>query len=377
MPSWLAGIVVLFVGAGGCFFTEVVNEAPVSGIRTLKDGPHFIGETLSFNATKTVDDVVSNLSCEWRAFTCQDSAGTNCTPIGEPEFYGITGEFEVLVESHETIKIQLQVTDELGATRLQPDIVTIDVNNRAPSIDLEVTGHKEPQTDLFVLYRAIDLVIAPGVGGGDDVTLDPDGDEVTFSWSYLAPPGSQESARSFDEVGEDGYRLVPDVSGQWTVTLTADDGHGGTDEITKTIPVGVDSPPCLQSLDPVADTSGFYLVESADGARSFSVLSVVDALDPFPMSPGADEVFGTSTFRWFLKEPGAASFTWIAGHVAESYAVDPLNYEPGDLLELRVEVQDRVQGAERELTCADDARACELNAGSQCFQRLTWGVQIQ
>ncbi len=67
----------------------------------------------------------------------------------------------------------------------------------------------------------------------------------------------------------------------------------------------------------------------------------------------------------------------IVGHTDEKYLVDPLAYKPGDQLELRVEVQDRVRGPQRELTCAEDARACALNAGAQCFQRLTWGVQIQ
>ncbi len=371
IPVLIASVGTLFIFLGGCFFTEEINEAPVPGIRPLETGPYHLGDTLRFNATKTVDDVTNDLNCEWLARSC---SGSSCTVLREMRG-AIDTTFEVPIESHESIEIQLRVTDEFGATRLQPDVFRADVSNRDPSVNLQITGHREEATNSYILYRPINIVVIPGVAASDEYDLD--GDEVELSWQLLAPPSSQEDQRSFVAVGDEGYILVPDVAGEWSVVLSADDGFGGTDQVRRDFFVGVDSPPCLQSIEPTFVQGGYYLVASGEGARSFSVLSVVDALDPFPAPPGQDEALGEATFRWLIREPGAAGFTVIAGHGAPRYEVDPLAYKPGDRLELRVEVQDRVSGPERDLTCAEDNWACELSAGSECFQRLTWGVQIQ
>tara|TARA_R110002096_G_scaffold416429_1_gene618894 strand:+ start:49882 stop:50982 length:1101 start_codon:yes stop_codon:yes gene_type:complete len=366
----------MVIVAGGCFFTEVVNEAPVAGIRTLKDGPHFIGETLRFNATKTVDDVANSLTCEWTAFRCE-SDSLPCTSLVDRMLGDVDDAFEVPIEGHDRIQIQLRVTDELGATRLQPDLLTVDIRNRFPEVEVQVNGDTEGSTGAYILSRPINLVIDVGDG---ELGFDEDDDPVTYTWSVLSPTGSavtEVDGPGFERVGDQGYRLTPDVSGMWEVTVTAADEFGGENTWRETIFVGVDSPPCLQSLDPTPDPVGFYLVESTDRPRAFSVLSVFDVLDPFPGPVVETAGIGESTFRWFLQEPGASTFIEIPDYTAESYTIDPLAYEPGDLLELRVEVADRVRGPERVLGCGDDSRACELVAGSTCYQRQTWGVQIQ
>ncbi len=364
-------IAALGILLGACFFTEVINEAPVPGIRPLQTGPYRLGDVLRFDATKTVDDVTGNLNCEWQARSC---SGSSCTLLSEMRG-AIDFEFAVPIGSHESIEIQLRVTDEFGATRLQPDVFRADVSNRNPSVDLQVTGHRE-DGDSYILGRAIDIVVIPGPTAGE-TQYDLDGDDVDLSWRLLPPPLSLEDQRSFVAVGDEGYILVPDVAGEWSVELTASDNFGGVDTVRRNFFVGVDQPPCLQSIEPAFAQDGYYLVPSEDGARYFSVLSVEDALDPFPASPGQDEVMGEATFRWLIRQPGATGFSEVANHTGARYGVDPLAYQPGDQLQVRVEVHDRVTGPQRELTCDEDSWACELSAGSQCFQRLTWGVQIQ
>ena len=113
------------------------------------------------------------------------------------------------------------------------------------------------------------------------------------------------------------------------------------------------------------------------GARRFSVLSVGDALDPFPASLDDDPALGEATFRWFLKSPGSADFVELSGFLGSDYLVNPNVYNPGETLELRVEVSDRLAGVERDLPCAADVWTCALETGSGCNQRLTWGVDIQ
>lgn len=358
--------------AGGCFFDEVVNEAPIAGIRPIGNGTHYIRDTLRFDATKSTDEVGSVLTCEWQARTCNDSNVPRCDVIGTTVIGNINTVFEVAVASHDSIEVQLRVTDEYGATRLQPDLLTVDIQNLSPRVELQDSGDKEG--GVYILHRPIQLVVVNPLG---NESLDPDGDAVELTWRLLPPAMSNESARSFEPVGDEGYILTPDVSGTWTVELIVSDDFGGTTSLERDLFVGVDAAPCLRSLDPVAHEDGFYLVDSADGPRSFSVLSVHDVLDPFPgpVVPGGTQ--GESTFSWSVREPGAASFVPLADFGAASYAVDPLAYLPGDELEVRVETHDRVTGPERTLGCADTARRCELVAGSECYQRQTWGLQIQ
>lgn len=357
---------------GGCFFDEVVNEAPVAGIRPLGDGTHYVRDTLSFDARKSTDEVGSTLTCEWQARTCSDSNVPRCEAIGTTVIGTINTVFEVEVASHDSIEIQLRVTDEYGASRLQPDLLTVDIQNLDPQVALQDNGDKE--AGAYILYRPIQLVVVNPTGGE---SLDPDGDPVELTWRLLPPAMSKESARSFEAVGDEGYILTPDVSGTWTVELTVTDDFGGSARLERDLFVGPDAAPCLRSLDPVAHEEGFYLVDSADGPRSFSVLSVHDVLDPFPGPVNPSDAQGESTFTWFLREPGSADFVPIPDFGGASYAVDPLAYQPGDELEVRVESHDRVSGPERALGCAESTRRCELVAGSECYQRQTWGLQIQ
>jgi hypothetical protein len=208
-------------------------------------------------------------------------------------------------------------------------------------------------------------------------SYDPDGDELTLDWQLLPPPGSQSSERSFAPNGDDGYLLVPDIAGEWEVVVTADDGYGGITEVSEKFFVGVDGPPCVQGMDPLAVDDAYYLVDSADGARRFSVLSVQDALDPFPASLDSDPVLGQAEFRWLLKAPGSADFVELSGFTESDYLVDPDTYNPGDRLELRVEVADRVEGADRVLPCGPEVWSCALDTGSGCNQRKSWGVDIR
>jgi hypothetical protein len=281
----------------------------------------------------------------------------------------------VTIASHDTIRVQLQVTDAQGATRQEPDFFTIVVGNKAPNLRVQSTGHRESSGTPFVLHRAIDLIAFPAPDGA--VGFDPDGDEVVLEWQLLPPPGSQSSVRTFEPAGDNGYRLVPDVEGEWEIVVSVEDGFGERREVSEKVNVGADGPPCLQGMDPVAIDDAYYLVDSADGARRFSVLSVEDALDPFPAPIDTDPVLGQTAFRWFLKTPGASDYVELSGFTESDYLVDPNTYNPGDQLQLRVEVADRVEGAERTLPCADEVWTCALETGIGCNQRMTWGVEIR
>jgi hypothetical protein len=103
----------------------------------------------------------------------------------------------------------------------------------------------------------------------------------------------------------------------------------------------------------------------------FQVKVVKDTLDPYPTVPG-DAVRGTTAFKWSIKQPGSSSRT-LLGAIGNAVSLDPANYTPGDIVELRVEIADRNKTP---VNCADDQLTCSVISTS-CIQRQTWRVVVQ
>jgi hypothetical protein len=136
------------------------------------------------------------------------------------------------------------------------------------------------------------------------------------------------------------------------------------------VEIGSDQPPCLGTWAPAAPPPGETLPIAT--ATLFQVLVVDDDLDPYPAMP-SDPVLGTTTFAWSLLPPGAQARQPIGSASSASVALDPASYQPGDVVELRVEIFDRAHAS---LPCADGDPTCSLGANA-CNQRLTWRVEMQ
>src|SRR5262249_40166864 len=104
----------------------------------------------------------------------------------------------------------------------------------------------------------------------------------------------------------------------------------------------------------------------------FQVLVVDDDLDPYPSSP-ADPVLGTTQFTWSIVPPGGSRQT-LAGVTGAGVALDPASYASGDIVELRVDVQDRNHIA---VNCPANQPSCSVISDPTCTQRLTWEVEIR
>ena len=55
-------------------------------------------------------------------------------------------------------------------------------------------------------------------------------------------------------------------------------------------------------------------------------------------------------------------------------SLDPASYQPGDIVELRVEIKDRKNTA---ITCADANPTCSTISDNACIQRQTWRVEVR
>jgi hypothetical protein len=158
--------------------------------------------------------------------------------------------------------------------------------------------------------------------------------------------------------------------GSWELQVTATDPIGVMTQHSITFDIGPDTPPCLRLSTPIAAPSGSALPMT--DATLFQVSYVKDDLDPYP-TPVSDPIAQPTKFHWSILEPGAPTRTSlpITGNNAQ---LDPANYTPGDIVELRVEIGDR---NDKPVNCADDQPTCSIISDNTCTQRLTWRVEVR
>ncbi len=357
------GVIAAVALVSGCFYTGGVNSRPKAEIRETSVGPYNNTDTVTFTASKSEDQDGEVLRAEWWVVECTDDAGQVCPTSGAEQKQTLSPNetYTVQLKSKRPLRIVLRVTDPRGA--IDEDSEVILVQNRAPTGSLQVQGSTTPQ-GAYPLGTAVDLLLTKS---------DPDGDAVAATWSFEPPSNSVPGDVSFMRTSDTHYILDPDVQGVWTINVELDDGDE-TVVVTKTILFQADTPPCVGTTDPLAVPDGRYILESDGEQRRFSVLSVTDDLDVFPAPSPNDPILGTATFRWYLATPDTAgSFVELSGHEESDYLFDPSAYAPGDLISIRVEIDDRKL---RTLPCDPALPTCSLT-GDACLQRVTWGVEVR
>lgn len=362
MLATLATLATLVTGAPGCFYGEVINERPSAEIQRVGTGVPTRGGTLSFRAV--IDDPDRDpTSQSWRFEAC------NGDDVCAAEETGFDPIFDVivppLVEALPTTRVvvTLAVEDVYGAEARPGQRLELDVVNNAPTAIVqrrgrEIDGAFPPDVPIVVSARG----------------MDADGDDVSLTWELFPARNSVPADRRFDVLpdpatGGEERLLLPDVDGEWMVRVTVSDGIDVNvyDEPILVVP---DQPPCLGALDPAPAPAGSFLV--LDTPRRIAVSVVEDDLDLYPAPPPGDPYLGAAELRWYLRTPGATSFTLVDTDVG-GVELDPAHYDPGDRLDLRVEIDDRVG---RAIQCAEDVATCSIDQDA-CLQRQTWSVEVR
>lgn len=367
----VVAIAALLGGAGpGCFYTDSVNTEPQAQLQKATSGPLYVDSPVTFTAytSDDPDGDRDDLIAQWRALQCEDAAGTRCPPGSEiDEMTGsIYDEFTFTLESKLPVLVVLVVHDRRGA--YADDSMLVEVQNRDPALSLQVQGYEYDGGYPLGTYVQI-------FATGSDADRN---DELTYEWNLYPPAGSVPANvrwEKVDDTDDEVYELEPDVAGLWNVEVIVSDQDGGSTEETVPVLVQADAPPCIAIADPVADPEGTYILDAGDDPRRFAVLSVTDDLDPFPNPDPAEAFLGEAEFRWYIATPDTGDeLVEIDGHEAADYFVDPSSFAPGDPVELRVEVADRI---EREIPCAADQPTCSVIGDPSCLQRVTWSIEIR
>jgi len=357
----------------GCFYTDPINQRPSVSIhhtgavsRGAKD--------VEFTAV-TSDPDGDTVAVGWRAYACN---GTACD--AQEFLSGIDTSFRLPMvpltnadgTSYDTLEIRLEGRDALGATARPSQTLDIHLDDAAPMIQLHADPGALVTGTPIGIYA---LVTDPD----DDVTDLPPNHPYPVVWSVTPPPTTQDTydlatvqvAGNDSTHRQEGKRFTPHGTGDWTIHVTATDPLLAATTQDLMVHATTDQLPCVAQWTPAATTDPGTTLPLTDPTL-FQVLVVADDLDPYPSVPN-DPVRGTTEFHWSIVPPGGSRQA-LPNVTGNAVALDPDSYTPGDVVELRVEIQDRNH---RAVSCPDGDLTCSLTPDPACSQRLTWRVEVR
>jgi hypothetical protein len=369
---------VLCALVSGCIYAEPINQRPsLDIVQDPSNGIAYRGSLVRLTA-KASDPENQVVFFQWRAYACTDATPTatgkrpGCDEV--PFYTGVLEEaaFAIPMARVDTTERLLQVIvllegqDDYGATAKPIQELLIDVANHAPHVVMRKDGRNGyvEDTEMSVYADVSDL---------DDGPRSP-----TLAWTVFSPqsqPGYDFTDKPVEpdprhpELYKVGKTFKPKGIGDWEIQLVATDPFGATFTESVMITVMADAPSCIAQVAPIAAPTGSALPITEP--TLFQVSVVTDDLDPFPAT--TDPVQGTSAFHWSIVPPGASAPQPLAA-TGNAVPLDPSNYAPGDIVELRVEISDRKHPLP--LGCADSAPTCSVSSSS-CIQRLTWRVEVR
>ncbi|MCA9678269.1 MAG: hypothetical protein H6709_16740 [Kofleriaceae bacterium] len=365
----LAALLFAAPAAAGCFYADPINERPSADIQRVTPGPIARGGTLSVFA-EVFDPDGDMTDVAWAAFVCSDGA---CDAA--PAATGAARSFSVTVPAltasglpSTTVRVELDITDSWGAKAVPHQELELDLVDAGPTLLPQAQGrvyrgqHPLP-IPVRIIAKVDDADDGPAAVTIDDpVLLEPRGTTLAGSSITYLPDESSATERV--------YELIVDEPGNWDVRFTGHDPLGAEVETTLTVPFADDQWPCIGAADPGFPPEGASVV--LDAPRRFALLSVQDDLDIWPPPPPSDPYLDATSFRWWLASPATGgALVALDGVDGAAVDLDPARYQPGDALELRVEIVDR---ADRAL-CDASLPSCEALAG--CFQRRSWTVEVR
>jgi len=357
----------------GCIYLDPINQRPSVTIDQLSSGLVHRGDLVTFMADYD-DPEGGGGSFAWSAFACADESDAR-HDVGcdtDPFYTGtqVTAALAVPVAlagggPAQAIRVVLEARDDHGALAQTRQVLL--VVDAPPTLELRKSARS------YTIGTPIDVFAKYGDADDGPAT-------ASLAWEVFTP--NTQPAFTFTDlaVPQDpgdpahvtaGKTLVPQGIGEWSVTVTARDPLGATTDQTIGITVAADQPPCLAEWQPIVPPAGETLPVTEP--TLFQVPLVDDDLDVYPPVPG-DPVLGTTTFAWSILPPGAPGRQLLAGATGNSIDFDPSAFTPGDIVELRVEIFDRVHLT---LPCADDLATCSVGAQPGCIQRQTWRVEVR
>jgi hypothetical protein len=271
------------------------NRPPTADAGPDRDSE--VDEPIRFNGRDSSDPDGDQLTYAWRLLSRPEGSEVQLTDTDQararlrPDVVG-------------TYEAELTVTDPAGESDTDTAIANVTIGNRPPTADAG--------DDADVAVAAEATLDASG-------SSDPDGDDLTFTWSIVSQPSG--SSATLDGTDGQTTTFTPDVEGEYTMSVTVDDGEfTDSDEVVLTATV--------ENLPPVAD---------AGPDQNAGVGSTVTLDGSGSTDPNGDAL----TFAWaFTNDPsgGADTITdasmetaTFSPSVTGTYTVELTVTDPGGL----------------------------------------------
>lgn len=368
---------VLCALVSGCIYADPINQRPSVGIQRIEPTDEiYRGSPVILHANYN-DPEGQTVWFGWRAYACsRDGADGPLQCDHDPFFTGVLEDADFIVPSMRddgvtpvaNVQIYLQGQDDYGATSKPTQELLLNISNDDPLVVMRKDSRYGYVVDT-------DINIYAAVSDADDGAV-----VQQLTWTVFSP--EPQAMHELEDIAVDqdpdhpeqhqiGKRFKPNDVGDWEIQLEAKDPLGATFTDSVMITVVPDSPPCIAQVAPIAAPAGTALPLTEP--KLFQVNIVTDDLDPFPTT--TDPVLDTTAFRWSILPPGASAWQSLAA-TGNAVPLDPTNYAPGDIVDLRVEIADRKMILNNTpISCADSAPTCSVISTS-CIQRLTWRVEV-
>jgi hypothetical protein len=363
------------LAASGCFlYLDPIVQRPSIDILPQSSTPVYRGDTVAFDAIGT-DPQHKAIAFTWQIFACVDGLLQSSCEMS-PFYTGTdaTAKFTVPVQlvgtsvAVQSLRIQVSARDTAGATTSGDQILVVPVGDRPPIVELRADSRHG-----FVVNAPMAVYAKIGDSVSQELPL------ITLAWNVFNPPGILFALDDL-AVPQDpndpmhvqyGKTFTPKGIGAWTIQVVATDSLATSATIMQQITVSPDHPPCLAQLTPIVPPNGDTL--PITDPTLFVVDTVTDDLDPYPPTP-QDPVTGVTEFQWSLMPPGGNDHVPLDGANTNRMSIDPSTYNPGDIVELRVEIFDRNTTM---LPCPDASESCSILNETTCLQRQTWRLEIR
>ena len=248
---------------------------------------------------------------------------------------------------------RVEVVDGHGASATATG--QFEVINATPTAQIALKV-PEKQTTTYPLFS--DFVLEPRL-------TDPDSGEVPqHRWTLSGPDGQAHAVTPCPNTPK-SLCFHTERAGTYRVTLGATDLDGGeAPEDTLVLNINEDMPPCIVEPQPAI----FDVVRDPNTALTLS-FAVADDGDPLPARATRPSL---GSITWRFRRAGSGALERIVG-ASERFLTMPAGaFVPGDDIELRVDISDRI---DRKLsaTCTDEAATCALSP--TCLQRMSWRLR--
>lgn len=218
----------------------IANEPPVAVITDASGQPINnengnneinVNNVMQLHGTESTDPEGDELSYSWNLVS-GPSEGTVTLVNSSSSVLSLSADFAG------DYSIALTVDDGKGNTNTAEVLIKVLENPNEPPVavitdDSGQSFSGENQNNEIVLGNSLQLFGAE--------STDPEGDELTYSWAVTSSPEGSNPTLTNENTG--ALTFTPDITGDYTIALTVDDGQGNTNTAEAVITVIANQPP--------------------------------------------------------------------------------------------------------------------------------------